>query len=198
MLLGRAGSSWWGRLLLASTVLIAAAPRATQAQVVVSSQMAVVLGATKSSNLSVTVLSGGVQTIGAIVDGTTNAFPSPVRLQTSWTLNPGQTGSVELVAFFTDPTGALVAGPGARIASSLMQGRMLTGLPTTFSAFTGNPIGGVGTAGASLRLFSETVTGTNKDKIRTDDLDLRIDLTGQPNLPTGTYTGTLYIRAVTL
>ena len=57
-------------------------------------------------------------------------------------------------------------------------------------------VGTVGTASASLTLFSETITGVNKKSSRTIDLDLQLDLTGQTTTP-GTYTGTLNLRAVT-
>lgn len=189
----------WSRWVLpfVGFAMLVATPRAGAAQVI-SPNIAVTLGARKNTVLSVSVLSGGVQSITTLVDGTVNAFPSPVRLQTTWDLNPGQTGSVELVAFFTDPSGALVAGPGARIASSRVEGRVATGLPVSFAPFAGGAIGGIGTAGATLRLFSVRITGINQEATRTDELNLRLNLTGQPNLPIGTYTGTLYIRAVTL
>ena len=182
---------------LAVVASLMGAPRASSAQII-SPNIGVTLGASKNTALTIVVLSGAVQSIASINDGSINSFSSPVRVQTSWDLNPGQTASVELVAFFTDPNGALVAGPGARIASSRIEGRMATGLPTAFTAFTGLGIGGIGTPGASLRLFSTNISGINKTATRTDDLDLRLNLTGQPTLPVGTYTGTLYLRAVTM
>jgi hypothetical protein len=73
---------------------------------------------------------------------------------------------------------------------------MTTGLPVGFTAFTQNAVGGIGTAGGSLRLFSQAITGINKNSSRTDNLNLQLDLTGMALAP-GTYTGTLNIRAVT-
>lgn len=194
----RAALARGGIVLLAGFLLGAMAPRATRAQTVISPTITVSLGATKNSRLSLTLLSGGVQSIGSITDGGPTAFPLPVQLQTTWSLNPGLTGSVNLVAYVLDPSAALAASPTARIPSSQLQGRMTTGLPTAFTSFTGAPVGGVGTAGGTLRLFQENVTGSNRNRTRTDALDLRIDRTGQPILPAGTYTGTIYIRAVTL
>jgi hypothetical protein len=62
---------------------------------------------------------------------------------------------------------------------------------------TQNAIGGVGSAGGSLGLFSVSISGANKNASRTDNLDLRLDLVGFPTLPAGAYTGVLNIRAVT-
>lgn len=194
---GRAGMSWRGIAgLLWGLVLLTAAPRATSAQVI-SPEITVTLGARRNTTLSVTVLSGATQTMPSIVDNAINPFPAPVRLQTSWNVNPGLTGTVEVVAYFLDATTALDAGGGRRIAPARVEGRMATGLPVAFTPFTGLAIGGVGTAGATLRLVSERITGLNRAATRTDDLDLRLNLVGQPALPAGTYAGTLYIRAVT-
>ena len=123
-----------------------------------------------------------------------NNFPTPVVITTQWNVNPGQTNTVNLMAYFTTPAQALV-GPSA-IASSRLRGRMATGLPVAFTAFTQNAVGGIGAAGGSLRLFSESITGSNKSGSRTDNLELQLDLTGV-TLDPGTYSGTLNIRAVT-
>lgn len=189
--------SWRGIAgLLWGLVLLTAAPSATSAQVI-SPEITVTLGARRNTALSVTVLSGATQNMPSIVDNAVNPFGTPVRIQTAWNVNPGLTGTVELVAYFLDATTALDAGGGRRIAPSRLEGRMATGLPVAFTPFTGLAVGGVGTAGATLRLVSERITGLNRNATRTDDLDLRINLVGQPTLPAGTYAGTLYIRAVT-
>jgi len=72
----------------------------------------------------------------------------------------------------------------------------ISGAPAAFTAFTNNAVGGVGTAGGSLTLLAEAITGANKSASRTFDLALQLDLTGQTTTP-GTYTGTLNLRAVT-
>jgi hypothetical protein len=74
---------------------------------------------------------------------------------------------------------------------------MSTGIPTSFTTMTQNGVGGIGSAGGSLELFSEIIIGTNKTASRTDNLDLRLDLVGFPTLPAGAYTGVLNLRAVT-
>ena len=90
---------------------------------------------------------------------------------------------------------ALVAGT-ATIPSAWMRGRVATGSPTAFTAFTQGAVNGVGTAGGSLLLFQFSILGNNRRGTRTDALELQLDLTGRPTLTPGTYAGTLNIRAV--
>jgi hypothetical protein len=154
------------------------------------------LAATAPSNLSVTIQSGGVQTIAGVADNAVNNFPTPVVIQTAWDLNPGQTNTLNLMAYFSLPSQAMVGG-STQIPSSRVLGRMTTGLPLTFTAITQNAFGGVGTAGGSLQLFSVNIGGANKNGSRTDNLDLQLNLVGFPPLAAGSYTGVLNIRAVT-
>jgi len=156
------------------------------------------LSAVKTSSLTVTVNSGGSQSIASITDNATNNFPSAVNITTAWDINP-TAASVTLVGYFSSAAAALSNG-SFNLASSLVKGRVTTagapGAPASFTAFTNGAVGGAGTAGASLTLFSETITGVNKKSNRTIDLELQLDLTGQTTTP-GTYTGTLNLRAVT-
>jgi hypothetical protein len=155
----------------------------------------ITLSAASVSSLSVTITSGSSQTIPSVTDNAVNLFPAPVAITTKWDLNPGQTNSVTLVGYFTNPAQAL-AGSGVQIPSSRMLGRMTTGSPTTFTAFTQNGVAGIGVAGGSLKLFAVNISGPTKKITRTDNLDLELDLVGFPDLPVGSYTGTLNIRAV--
>ena len=156
----------------------------------------IALAATKTSQLSVIVGAGAVQTIASLTDNAVNNFPTPVVITTSWDVNPGQTNTVNLMAYFTTPAQALV-GPATQIPASRVLGQMTTGLPVAFTAITQNAVGGVGTAGGSLRLFAQNITGANKKANRTDNLNLQINLTGFPTLAPGLYSGTLNLRAVT-
>ena len=155
----------------------------------------ITLAALKAGTLTVGVLSGMVQNHPNVLDNALNTFPTPVVIQTQWNVNPGLTNTVNLMAYFTTPSQALTGG-AVQIPSSRVRGRMTTGLPVAFTAFTENAVGGIGTAGGSLRLFSLNITGPNRNSSRTDNLDLQLDLTGM-TLPPGTYRGTLNIRAVT-
>jgi hypothetical protein len=183
--------------LLVPFAVLALGTREVRAQAGTASPARVIsLAATKTSQLTVTVTSGAVQSIPSLTDNAVNGFPSPVVITTSWDVNPGQTNTMNLMAYFTTPTQALV-GPGSPIPSSRVLGRVLTGLPVAFTPITQNPVGGIGTAGGSLRLYSVNISGPTKKSSRTDNLDLQINLVGFPTLAPGLYTGTLNLRVVT-
>jgi hypothetical protein len=180
-----------GSKLLALSVFLTLGARGLLAQSQVIS-----LAATAPGILNVSVQSGAVQTIAGLTDNALNNFPTPVVIRTDWDVKPGQTSTVNLVAYFSIPAQAMTGG-AVQIPSSRIQGRMTTGLPVAFTPMTQNGIGGVGSAGGSLALFSVPISGPNKTASRTDNLDLRLDLVGFPALPAGAYTGVLNIRAVT-
>jgi hypothetical protein len=180
-----------GLALVALSVISTLRARELSAQAQIISLAAVSPGA-----LNVTVTSGAVQNLASVVDNAVNTFPTPVVIQTSWNVNPGQTSTVKLIAYFAVPAQALV-GATTLIPSSRVLARMSTGIPTTFTAIAQNGIGGVGTAGGSLGLFSVNIGGGNKDASRTDNLDLQLNLVGFPTLPAGAYAGVLNLRAVT-
>jgi hypothetical protein len=183
--------------LLASSAFLVLGAREARAQGgTVSAARVIALVATKTSQLSVTINSGAVQSIASLTDNAVNNFPAPVVITTGWDVNPGQTNTVNLMAWFTTPAQAL-SGPGAPIPASRVLGRMTTGLPVAFTAITQPAVGGVGVAGGSLRLFAQNITGANKKANRTDNLNLQINLVGFPTLAPGTYSGTLNIQAVT-
>ena len=102
---------------------------------------------------------------------------------------------------FASATAALT-GTGsspATIPTSEVLGQVTTGTPATYTAFTQTPAtGALGTAGASLVLFTQGITGTNRAASRNDNLNLQINLTSQPQLPADTYTGTLNLQAQAL
>ncbi len=180
-----------GPKLLALSVLLA-----LRAPELLGQTQIISLAAAAPSTLTVTLQSGGIQTISGIADNAITDFPSPVVILTEWNLNPGQTNTVDLVAYFSLPAQAMVGG-STQIPSSRVLGRMTTGLPATFTAMTQNGIGGVGTAGGSLQLFSVIINGANKNASRTDNFDLQLDLVGFPPLAAGAYAGVLNIRALT-
>ncbi len=184
-----------GLLVPGATVALGA--REAGAQVGTGSPAQIInLAATKSSQLSVVVGSGAVQTIATLTDNDVNPFPTPVVITTSWDVNPGQTNTVNLIAYFSTPAQALV-GPATQIPSSRVLGQMTTGLAVAYTAITQNAVGGVGTAGGSLKLFAQNISGPNKNASRTDNLQLEINLTGFPTLAPGLYSGTLNLMAVT-
>jgi hypothetical protein len=64
-----------------------------------------------------------------------------------------------------------------------------------FAPFSGAAVGGVGVAAGSLQLFSQAVAAGTYFGTRTDQLELRLDLTGVTTRA-GDYTGTLNLQAV--
>ena len=185
----------WLRLLVSAAAVLVAAERAEAQVGAVGNPRVITLSALRAGTLTVGVLSGMVQNLPNVQDNALNDWPTQVVIMTQWNVNPGQTNTVNLMAYFSTPAQALVGG-AIQIPSSRVRARMTTGLPVAFTPFTQNAVGGIGTAGGSLRLFSQNITGINKNSSRTDNLDLQLDLVGTTLLP-GTYTGTLNIRAVT-
>jgi hypothetical protein len=182
---------WIGLTPLALSVALTLGARELSGQARIIS-----LAATAPSDLSVVVTSGAIQTLAGVTDNAVNNFPAPVVIQTTWSVKPGQTNSVNLIAYFSVPAQAMV-GATTQIPSSRILGRMTTGLPAAFTPITQNAVGGFGTAGGTLRLYSVNITGTNKTSGRTDNLDLQLNLVGFPTLPAGAYAGVLNLRVVT-
>ena len=164
-----------------------------------SATTAVALSATKVASVSVSLPGGNSATLpGALVTGP-NDF-TPLAVTTSWDVDPARTAAVALVAYFDQPARALV-GPQAAIPSAAVYGRVPTGGPKSFAPFTGAAVTGgptlAGTAGGTLVLFTQTISDANALGGRSDDLQVRIDLTGAPELPAGSYTGTLNLLVLT-
>ena len=182
--------------LLAVVAVVLLIPALSQAQVPLTTPRNVTLNASLAETLSVTLT--GVSTVNfTLAPGAAAAGDNPVGIQSSWVLKPGKT-EVKVVGYF-DTTNALTdtADPTNHIASSTVFGRVTTGVPGSFTAFTGS-VAGIGTAGASLLLLDVPINGLNKNITRTDSLDLQIDLTGAPQQPAGTYAGVLRIQAIVL
>jgi hypothetical protein len=156
----------------------------------------ITLSAVQPGVLTVTVQSGGIQSIPSLTSNAINPFPSPIQIYTQWNLRPNSGSSLSLVAWFALPARAL-SGP-QDISSSRVEARMTTGAVPAFEPIDNSPVGGVGTAGGSLVLWTFPLCNSNfcRRNERTDPLDLRLNLTGLV-LPPGLYAGTLYLRAIT-
>jgi hypothetical protein len=77
------------------------------------------------------------------------------------------------------------------IPSSKVEGRVGA---TAYAPFTAT-VSGLGVAGGSLQLFSQSVAAANYLGTRTDQLDLRLNLTGT-SAHAGDYLGTLNVQAI--
>ena len=118
-----------------------------------------------------------------------------VAVTTAWSVNLCVGAcTINLYGYFANANAALSGGsPVVNIPSSSVLGRVPTGTPTSFTPFTQTaPFGG---AGASLLLFSQSFTLLTLPGSRTDALSLEINLANQPQLPAGTYSGTLFVQA---
>ncbi len=174
--------------LLGATALLLIGAGNARAQVGLTSNVATVaLTATKAATLSVTP-TASVATLASITDGSNANDFGPVSLTTAWNLSAGS--SVRLVGWFATPAQALVNGTDF-IPSSKVEGRVGA---TAYAPFTGAPVGTVGVAGGSLQLFNQSVAAGTYFGSRTDQLDLRLDLTGTTTMA-GDYTGTLNLQA---
>lgn len=172
-----------------ATALLLLGVSTARAQVgLLSNTATVALTATKAATLTVSP-SASTATLASISDGSNVNNFTPVSLTTAWNLTGGS--SVRLIGWFATPAQALLNGADA-IPSSKVEGRVGA---AAYTPFTGAALGGVGVAGGSLQLFSQGVgTGTFFGS-RTDQLDLRLDLTGTTTIA-GAYTGTLNLQAI--
>jgi hypothetical protein len=115
---------------------------------------------------------------------------SGVGLTTTWT-GLRRLCKLNLYGYFSGAGAALSGGsPAVNIPTSAVLGQVPTGSPSEYTPFTqSNPMGG-----ASLLLYRELfMMGGNG--FRADTLNLEINLEGLPQLPAGTYAGTLYLQA---
>lgn len=175
----------------AGAVLMPAFARAqissSSATVTLNASLAEVLTLSATpANVSFTLVNGGAATASA-----------PVVISTNWVLGSGRS-AVNVYAWFATPSAALSDGgsPANVIPSSEVYGQVTSGTPTTFTAFSQTNT--LGSAAGGLQLFSQGITAANRSSSRSDNLSLKIDLTGQPQLPAATYNGTLTLQAQSL
>ena len=175
--------------LVGATALLLVGAGNARAQVgTVSNIPTIALTATKEATLTVTPATS-VASLASITDGSNANVFTPVSIITDWNLTAGST--VNLIGWFGTPAQALANGSDF-IPSSRVEGRVNA---VAYAPFTGAAVGGVGVAGGSLQLFSQAVAAGSFLGTRTDQLELRLDLTGATTLA-GDYTGTLNLQAV--
>ncbi len=159
------------------------------AQVLNSGAQAISLNAQLAESLTLSLTANSVNfTLAA--GSATNAGSTGITATTKWTLKPGRT-ALGVYAYFATST-ALTDGAGDSIPSSAFKISDNSGPSTALTAT--NPYG----AGSSgFQMENITITGANKNSQVTDAMTFNIDLSGGtlPQLPAGTYTGTLNIQA---
>ena len=127
-----------------------------------------------------------------LVSGGPATKPLPIEITTAWAVSSNRT-TVRVVGYFTLATAALSNGYNSpsNVPAAAILGRVTTGMPTSFAAFTENAA--LGPAGAGLTLWTQMVGDTNLAATRTDSLNLEIDPRSVPQQRAGMYTGTLNI-----
>ncbi len=160
---------------------------AMQAQIVNSGAQTITLNATLTESISVNLSANSVN-FTLTAGSATNAGSTGVTASTFWNAHPGR--NVHVLAYFASSTAALSDGFGDNIPAANFSisdnGGANTALTNTVA------FGGMN---AGLDLFTVKVTGTNKTGSHVDNMLFNIDLSTIPQLPAGTYTGTLNIQA---
>jgi len=178
---------WSGRLATAMLCLLVIGQKYAPAQVV-SNPGNVVLNAAVQDSIAISVSAPSVGF--SLVPGTGPTAGAPtVTVTTNWKLKPGGSPVLSLYGFFSSSTAALTNGPNNIPSANVLAG-VNGGAPAGFTQ-----TGPFGAGAASLQIYSLVITGVNKNGTRNDTLDLYINLTSQPNLPPGTYTGILSLQA---
>jgi hypothetical protein len=187
-----------GLRLILKSVLLCSVPvlaSSTAFAQVTSNSASVSLTATLNEILSISATPSAVTF--TLAQGTTATGSSPVAIQTTWLVLPTRANLI-LDGYFASAAAALTDGATTpdNIPTSAVLGEVPTGTPTTFTAFTQSTA--LGPTGAGLTLFTLPLTATNRAGTRTDNLSLEINLSSLPQLPAGTYTGTLTLQAQAL
>lgn|SRR5262249_21484427 len=172
-----------GFALLAITIVMPAT-----AQVLNSAASTITLNAVLSQSVTLTLTANAVN-FNLTGGSANNPGSTSITATTTWTLKPS-VGSLKVFAFFANSASALNDGAGNSIPSADFQ---ISNNGGAFNPLTNTvPFGG---ANAGLQLSSTPILGNNKTGTRNDVMNFNINLAPLPNLPAGTYTGTLTIQA---
>lgn len=158
-----------------------------QAQVKNSGAQTITLNAVLLDGISVN-LSGNSVNFTLAAGSPTNAGSTGITATTNWNTKAGR--NITVYAYFASATTALSDGFGDRIPSSDFS---LSDNGGAYATLT-NTVA-FGGAGAGLQLYTVKVTGTTKKGSHADAMLFNINLSTIPQLPAGTYTGTLNIQA---
>ena len=181
-------------VIAATFVLLAAGQPRAFAQLNSSAQT-VTLNATLAEALTISATPSGINF--NLVQGGIATASAPVAVSTSWLLKSTR-ANIAVFAWFTTPSAALSDGASTpnNIPSTEILGQVSSGTPTSYTAFTQSTA--LGTASGSLQLFTQALSASSRALTRTDNLNLQINLTAQPQLPAGTYSGILNLQAQAL
>lgn len=161
------------------------------AQVLNSGAQTINLNATLAESLTLS-LTGNSVNFTLAAGSATNAGSTGITATTKWLLKPGRT-AVGVYAYFTSST-ALTDGGGNIIPASAF---LIKDNAAPATALTAAVPAAFGASASGYQMENITITGANKNSQVTDAMTFNIDLSGGtlPQLPAGSYTGTLNIQA---
>ncbi len=139
-----------------------------------------------------TSLSSGTDTFNLTAGSNANPASATITANTAWFLSPPYDLSV--YAYFLSSTTALSDGAGNNISSAAFKISVNGGALTALTSNAANTAG-FGGANAGFVLDFVSIQPVNKNGSVTDAMTFSIDLSAVPQLPAGTYSGTLYIQA---
>src|SRR5215467_12544738 len=160
----------------------------------------ITLNATLPESLTVSVTGGATVNFTLAANTASNAGSTTSTVQTAWVLQPGRT-QVTIWAWVPNGAAALTAGGGNNIAASQVTATA-AGSGSAGGALNSVASGGAGVpafitpaAATGVQIGSVAITGLNKASSTTTTLTWNINTTSTPQLPAGTYTGTVNIQA---
>lgn len=182
-----------GKLFRVAAVALGLALATTMAsaQALNSGAQTITLNATLGESLTLSLSGNAVNWPALVAGSAVNAGSTNITATTTWVLKPGRT-AVGVYAYFASAASALNDGAGDNIPSSAF---FIADNAGPSNALVNTvPFGG---ALAGLQLANVSITGANKNSSRTDAMAFNINLSGGtlPQLPAGTYSGTLNIQA---
>ena len=176
------------KVIGALAVFVLCAAGTSGAQVLNAAAQPIALNAVLSQSVTLTLSANAVNFV-LTAGSAANPGSTSITATTAWTLKPS-VGSVKVYAFFSSSASALNDGGGNNIPSADFQ---ISNNGGAFNPLTNTvPFGG---ANAGLQLSSTPILGNNKTGTHNDVMNFNINLAPLPNLPAGTYTGTLTIQA---
>jgi hypothetical protein len=160
----------------------------------------VILRASVTEALSVTVTGGTTVNFTLAPNTAANAGSTTSTIQTAWTLRPGRT-RIQLWAWVSNGAAALTDGAGDNIPASAVtaaaagSGSAGGPLNTVASGGFGVPAFITPAAATGVQIGDIRVLGFNRSGASTTTLTWNINTTGVPQLPAGHYTGIVNIQA---
>jgi hypothetical protein len=186
-------------LLIGSITLSAAICPGAKAQVN-SNARTVVLNARLMESLTVSLTGGTTVNFALLANRAANAGSTTSTIQTSWVLQPGRTG-VTVWAWVPNGASALTDGAGdnipAGVVTAAAAGSGSAGgvLNSVLSGGAGVPDFVTPVAATGVQIGQVRITPGSRTGDTTTTLTWNINTAGVPQLPAGTYTGTVNIQA---